>query len=70
MLVQAWWNPFDVHLVHDGPLPRDRWLALRPQVNAGSITRHFSIKSALSRSVERQILVGGVEHVAEQPGPR
>lgn len=43
-------KPLDVHLVDDRPLPRHFRLARGAQVKAGSMTRHFCIKGALSRS--------------------
>ena len=44
-------KPLHMRLVDDGLLPgRLAGAARLPQVKAGSITRHFSMKGALSRS--------------------
>ena len=57
----------DVRLVDDRALPRTLRLRDAPQVKAGSMTRHFGMNGALSRS-SKDRSVGVLEPVAEQLG--
>jgi hypothetical protein len=68
MLVQLG-EALDVHLVHDGPLPRDGGLALLSPCECRIDHPALQHQRRAVTLVERQILVGGVEHIAEQLRP-